>query len=56
MKEIQACSNKGSGPLQRGDNNKNVKMGVGSFDNLLLQNHCANFNQTRNKSSLGEGD
>jgi hypothetical protein len=28
-------SNKGPGPLQRGDNRKN---GVGSFKNLLLQN------------------
>jgi hypothetical protein len=27
MKGIQVYSNKGSGPLQRGDNLKNVKMG-----------------------------
>jgi hypothetical protein len=27
MKGIPVCSNKGSGPLQRGDNHKNVKMG-----------------------------
>jgi hypothetical protein len=26
MKGIQVCSNKGPGPLQRGDNHKNVKM------------------------------
>jgi hypothetical protein len=26
---IQVCSNKGPGPLQRGDNHKNVKMGWG---------------------------
>jgi hypothetical protein len=26
MKEIQICSNKGPGPLLRGDNHKNVKM------------------------------
>jgi hypothetical protein len=26
VKEIQVCSNKGPGPLQRGDNHKNVKM------------------------------
>jgi hypothetical protein len=43
VKGIQVCSNKGPGPLQRGDNRKN---GVGSFKNLLLQNHWANFNQT----------
>jgi hypothetical protein len=29
VKEIQVCSNKGPGPLQRGDNHKNVKMGWG---------------------------
>jgi hypothetical protein len=27
MKEIQVCSNKGTGPLLRGDNYKNVKLG-----------------------------
>jgi hypothetical protein len=35
---IVNCSNKGPGPLQRGDNLKNAKMGWGSFKNLLLQN------------------
>jgi hypothetical protein len=29
VKGIQVSSNKGSGPLQRGDNHKNVKMGWG---------------------------
>jgi hypothetical protein len=29
MKGIQVCSNKGRGPLLRGDNHKNVKMGWG---------------------------
>jgi hypothetical protein len=29
MKENQVCSNKGPGPLQRGDNHRNVKMGWG---------------------------
>jgi hypothetical protein len=29
MKGIQVWSNKGPGPLQRGDNHKNVKMGWG---------------------------
>jgi hypothetical protein len=29
VKGIQVCSNKGPGPLQRGDNLKNVKMGWG---------------------------
>jgi hypothetical protein len=27
IKGIQVCSNKGPGPLQRGDNHKSVKMG-----------------------------
>jgi hypothetical protein len=29
MKANQVCSNKGPGPLQRGDNHTNVKMGRG---------------------------
>jgi hypothetical protein len=29
MRGIQLCSNKGPGPLQRGDNHKNVKIGWG---------------------------
>jgi hypothetical protein len=53
VKGIQACSNNGPGPLQRGDNRKN---GAGSFKNLPLQNHWAYFNQTWHKSSLGEED
>jgi hypothetical protein len=53
---IQACSNKGPGFLQRGDNHKKCKNGVGSFKNLLLQNDWANFNQTWHKLSLGKGD
>jgi hypothetical protein len=31
VKGIQVCSNKGPSPLQRGDSNKNVKMGCGHF-------------------------
>jgi hypothetical protein len=29
VKGIQVCSNKGPGPLQRGDNHKNVNIGWG---------------------------
>jgi hypothetical protein len=29
VKRIHVCSNEGLGPLQRGDNHKNVKMGWG---------------------------
>jgi hypothetical protein len=39
VKGILNYSNKGPGPLQRGDDCKN---GVGSFKNLLLQNHYVN--------------
>jgi hypothetical protein len=31
VKGIQVSSNKGPGPLQRGDNHKNVKMGCGNL-------------------------
>jgi hypothetical protein len=40
VKWILNCSNKGPGPLKTGDNHKNAKNGVGSFQNLL-QNHWA---------------
>jgi hypothetical protein len=36
VKGIQVCSNKGRGPLQRGDNHKNVKIGWG-----LLKIFCS---------------
>jgi hypothetical protein len=52
MKGVRLCSNKGTDPLQRGDNHKKYKNGMGSFKNLL-QNHWANFNETWHKSSLG---
>jgi hypothetical protein len=55
VKGIQVYSNKGPGPLQRGDNHKKLKMGWGHL-NFLLQNHKANFNQTWHKSSLKGGD
>jgi hypothetical protein len=29
MKGVGLCSNKGTGPLQRGDNHKNIKLGWG---------------------------
>jgi hypothetical protein len=32
---IQVCSNKGPGPLHRGDNHKNVKMGWGHLKNFI---------------------
>jgi hypothetical protein len=41
MKGIQVCPNKGPGPHQRGDNHKKSKIGVGSFQNLILKNYEA---------------
>jgi hypothetical protein len=41
VKGIQVCSIKEPGPLQRGDNHKNVKLGWGSFKNLILKNYEA---------------
>jgi hypothetical protein len=37
MKEIQVCSNKGPGTIQRGDNYKNVKMWWGHLNILFLR-------------------
>jgi hypothetical protein len=41
VKGIQVCSNKGPGPLQRGDNHKNEKNWMWSFKNLILKNYEA---------------
>jgi hypothetical protein len=35
VKGIQVCSIKGPGPLQRGDNHKNIKMGWGNLKIFL---------------------
>jgi hypothetical protein len=37
VKEIQVCSIKGPGPLQRVDNHKNVKMGWDPLKILFLR-------------------
>jgi hypothetical protein len=41
VKGIQVFSIKGPGPLQRGDNHKNVKMGWGHLKSLILKNYKA---------------
>jgi hypothetical protein len=41
VKGIQVCSITEPGPPQRQDNQKNIKMGRGSFKNLLLKNYEA---------------
>jgi hypothetical protein len=56
VKGIQVGSNKGRGPLQRGDNSKNIKMGWGHLKIFFSRTIATNFNQTWHKSSLeGEG-
>jgi hypothetical protein len=42
VKKIQVSLNKGPGPLQRGDNHKNVKMGW-SYKNIILKPEKLNF-------------
>jgi hypothetical protein len=37
VKRIQVCSNKGSGPLQTGDNYRNVRKGWGHLKILFLR-------------------
>jgi hypothetical protein len=39
VKGILNCSNKMPGSLERGDTYEKCKNGVGSFKNLLFQNH-----------------
>ena len=43
VKEIQVCSNKGPGSLQRGDNHKNVKMGWGHLNILFYTEPLGQF-------------
>jgi hypothetical protein len=38
---ILNCSNKGSGPLQRGDNDKNANIWQGDWNFFFLENHWA---------------
>ena len=63
VKGIQVCSNKGTGPLQRGDNNKNFKMGWGNLNmisrttGLILTRLGTNHPRIeRIQASLKEGD
>jgi hypothetical protein len=63
VKEIQVCSNKGPGPLQRGDNHKNLKMEVGNLNifsrttSLILNRLGTNHPRIeRIQMSLKEGD
>jgi hypothetical protein len=42
VKGIQVCSNKGPGPFQRGDNQKNVKIGWGHLKVKYGENRLKN--------------
>ena len=50
-KGSQVCSNEGPRHFPRGDNYEIAKNILIKLKNLLLQNHCANFNQTWHKAS-----
>jgi hypothetical protein len=56
VKENQVCSNKGPDPLQRGEKHKNEKMGWGNLKMFFSRTTGHNFNQTWNRSFLGERD
>ena len=56
VKGIQVCSNEKARSFPRGDNYEISENTLSKFKNLSLQNHCANFNQTWHKASLGERD
>jgi hypothetical protein len=43
VKEIHVSLNKRPGPLQKGDNRKKCKNGVGSFENIILKPEKLNF-------------
>ena len=53
VKGIQICTNEGPWFIQSGDNNENT---FTKFENVLLQNHLANFYHTWHKANLGEGN
>ena len=55
VERIHVCSNKGPHPFQRVDNYE-IANTLTDFENLLLQNHWTNFNQTWHKASLKKGE
>ena len=52
-KDIQDNSNEGPGLFPREDNSKITKSTLMKRENILLQNHWTNFNQTWHKTFLG---
>jgi hypothetical protein len=55
VKEIQVCTNKGPGPLQRGDNHKNVKMGWGHLINFFSRTTGPNVTRLEINHPWGKG-
>ena len=53
---IQVCSNEVPRPFPREDDWEIAKINWRNLENLHLQNHWANFNQTWHKPSLGKGN
>jgi hypothetical protein len=56
---MQVLSNERPGPLQREDNHKNIKIGLGlrfKKSSESFPEPLGKFNQTWHKSSLGGGD
>jgi hypothetical protein len=64
VNEIQVCTNKGPGPLQRGDNHKNVRIGWGHLKiffsrttgPILIRLGTNHPRRERIQVSLKEGD
>jgi hypothetical protein len=50
--EMLICSNNGPSSLQRGDNHKNAKNGVGQFKYLLLKNSLSQKSSDLQESYL----
>jgi hypothetical protein len=55
VKGIQFCSNKGPGPLQRGDNLKNVKLGWGHLKIFFCRTTWPILTRLGTNHPLGRG-
>jgi hypothetical protein len=55
MKEIKVCSYKGPGPLQRGDNHKNVKLGCGYLKIFFSRTTCPSLTRLGTNNLWGRG-
>jgi hypothetical protein len=55
MKAIKVCSNKRPGPLQRGDNHKNVKIAWGNLKILFSRTTCVSLTRLGTNHPWGRG-